>query len=71
MFELYFYTWQLCVDETVWIFRFQEYKACVSHFEDVRIVTWGGDPSMKETVNLAEDLLPKIALKFSNFLLIS
>jgi hypothetical protein len=59
------------VYEAVWIFRFQECKACVSHFEDVRIVAWGGDSCVKETVNLDEDLLPRIALKFSNFLLIS
>jgi hypothetical protein len=30
-----------------------------------------GGPCTKETVNLAEDLLPRIALKFSKFLLIS
>ena len=59
------------MDEAVRIFWFQEYKDCVSHFEDFRIVMWGGDLCVKDTVNLAEDLLPRIALKFSNFLLIS
>ena len=58
------------MDEAVWIFRFQEYKACVI-LKTLELSRGVGVPFMKGTVNLAEDLLPRIALKFSNFLLIS